>query len=155
MSAPRRSRKTVTAEGGAAARRSYGSGRVYVRKGSAGRETFYGSWWTNGRRVNRRLGVKRVHGSREGLTTAQAEAQLRRLMGEVSPTAPQDDRLDVTDAGRRYRYHLAARAVVWRVNFSSGRSIGGAGWTIWSVRWRPAPRRACASLSPRAEGRAA
>ena len=108
MSAAGTSRKTSTTEGGAAARRSYGSGRVYVRKGSAGQETFYGSWWTNGRRVNRRLGVKRARGSREGLTTAQAEAQLRRLMGEVSPTAPQGDRLDVGDAGRRYRHHLAA-----------------------------------------------
>ncbi len=58
--------------------------------------------------MNRRLGVRRARGSREGLTTAQAEAQLRRLMGEVGPTAPQGDRLDVGDAGRRYRHHLAA-----------------------------------------------
>jgi len=65
MSAAGTSRKTSTAEGRAAARRAYGSGRVYVRKGSAGQETFYGSWWTNGRRVNRRLGVKRARGSRE------------------------------------------------------------------------------------------
>jgi hypothetical protein len=58
--------------------------------------------------VNRRLGVKRARGSREGLTTAQAEAQLRRLMGEVSPTAAQGDRLDVEEVGRRYRHHLNA-----------------------------------------------
>jgi hypothetical protein len=70
-----------------ASRRSYGSGRVYVRTDSAGRETYYGSWWVNGRRVNRRLGAKRVRGSREGLTAAQAEAELRRLIREVEPSA--------------------------------------------------------------------
>ena len=93
---------------GSAARRSYGSGRVYVRTDSAGRETFYGSWWANTRRVNRRLGVKRARGSREGLTAAQAEAELRRLMGEVTPNAAQGDRLDVAEVGRRYRKHLEA-----------------------------------------------
>jgi hypothetical protein len=70
-----------------ASRRSYGSGRVYVRTDSAGRETYYGSWWMNGRRVNRRLGAKRVRGSREGLTAARAEAELRRLIREVAPSA--------------------------------------------------------------------
>jgi integrase len=93
---------------GTAARRSYGSGRVYVRTDSAGRETFYGSWWTNGRRMNRRLGMKRARGSRVGLTAAQAEAELRRLTGEVTPNAAQGDRLDVAEIGRRYRKHLEA-----------------------------------------------
>jgi integrase len=91
-----------------AAKRSYGSGRVYVRTDVAGGETFYGSWWSNGRRVKRRLGVKRVRGSREGLTTAQAEAELRRLMGEVRPSSSAGDRLDVAEVGRRYRKHLEA-----------------------------------------------
>jgi hypothetical protein len=91
-----------------AARRSYGSGRVYVRTDVTGRETFYGSWWSNGRRVKRRLGIKRVRGSREGLTTAQAEAELRRLMGEVRPSSSASDRLDVAEVGRRYRKHLEA-----------------------------------------------
>ncbi len=90
------------------ARRSYGSGRVYVRTDAAGRETFYGSWWTNGRRVKRRLGVKRARGSREGLTAAQAESELRRLMGEVTPSASRGERLDMAEVGRRYRKHLEA-----------------------------------------------
>jgi integrase len=89
-----------------ASRRSYGSGRVYVRTDSAGRETYYGSWWMNGRRVNRRLGAKRVRGSREGLTAAQAEAELRRLIREVAPSAASADRLDVREVGQRYRVHL-------------------------------------------------
>lgn len=91
-----------------ASRRSYGSGRVYVRTDSAGRETYYGSWWTNGRRVNRRLGAKRVRGSREGLTAAQAEVELRRLIREVEPSAASADRLDVGEVGRRYCAHLTA-----------------------------------------------
>ncbi|HEX5307628.1 MAG TPA: tyrosine-type recombinase/integrase [Solirubrobacteraceae bacterium] len=90
-----------------AARRSYGSGRVYVRTDSAGRETYYGSWWSNGRRVNRKLGAKRTRGSREGMTAAQAEAQLRRLIREVEAT-PTVDRLDVSEVGRRYLAHLNA-----------------------------------------------
>jgi integrase len=100
--------KAATTEAGTTARRSYGSGRVYVRTDSAGRETFYGSWWTNGRRMNRRLGMKRARGSREGLTAAQAEAELRRLTGEITPDAAQGDRLDVAEIGRRYRKHLEA-----------------------------------------------
>ena len=91
-----------------AARRSYGSGRVYVRTDAAGRETFYGSWWSNGTRVKRRLGVKRARGSREGLTAAQAETELRRLMGDVRPSSSAGDRLDMAEVGRRYRKHLEA-----------------------------------------------
>ncbi len=91
-----------------ASRRSYGSGRVYVRTDSAGRETYYGSWWANSRRVNRRLGARRARGSREGLTAAQAEAELRRLIREVAPSTASPDRLDVGEVGRRYRAHLTA-----------------------------------------------
>lgn len=90
-----------------AARRSYGSGRVYVRSDSAGRETYYGSWWSNGRRVNRKLGPKRARGSREGLTATQAEAELRRLMRDAQ-SAPPTDRLDVSEVGQRYLTHLKA-----------------------------------------------
>jgi|SRR6185312_10812621 len=88
-----------------ATRRSYGSGRVYVRSDSAGRETYYGSWWSNGRRVNRKLGQKRTRGSREGLTATQAEAELRRLMREVQSEQP-TDRLDVSEVGQLYLAHL-------------------------------------------------
>jgi integrase len=90
-----------------ATRRSYGSGRVYVRSDSAGRETYYGSWWSNGRRVNRKLGPKRARGSREGLTAAQAEAELRRLIRDVQ-SEQLTDRLDVSEVGQRYLAHLKA-----------------------------------------------
>ncbi len=35
------------------ARRSYGTGSLDVRTDSAGRETWYGKWHANGRRVKR------------------------------------------------------------------------------------------------------
>lgn len=89
------------------ARRSYGSGRVYVRTDSAGRETYYGSWWSNGRRVNRKLGSKRERGKHQGLTAVQAEAELRRLMREVEAT-PTVDRLNVSEVGQLYLAHLTA-----------------------------------------------
>jgi hypothetical protein len=64
-----------------ASRRLYGSGRLYVRTDGNGRETWYGSWYTGNRRVNRSLGAKRPRGGRKGLTQAMAEAEMRRIMG--------------------------------------------------------------------------
>jgi hypothetical protein len=58
-----------------AARRSYGTGSLIVRSDSAGRETWYLLWHSNGRRVKRRIGLKRAEGSRDGLTRAQAESR--------------------------------------------------------------------------------
>jgi integrase len=89
-----------------AAKRSYGSGRIYLRTDSNGRETFYGSWWSGGQRVNRRLGTKRPRGSREGLTATQAEEKLRELIAETVPTAARGDRLTLSEAGERYQRHL-------------------------------------------------
>ena len=61
-------------------RRSYGSGSLQIRSDHNGRETYYGSWRVGGRRVKRRLGVKRTPSCADGLTRVQAEAALRRLM---------------------------------------------------------------------------
>lgn len=91
-----------------AARRSYGTGRVYVRTDKNGRETYYGSWYVGDRRVNRRLGPKRAPGEREGLTATQAEAELRRRMTDEGAIANVGERIDVAELGRRYRLHLEA-----------------------------------------------
>lgn len=85
-------------------RRSYGTGSLYVREDRNGREAYYGTWWANGRRVKRVIGPKRAPGSRDGLTRAQAEAELRRLMAEVQVTAPVGHSL--TLAAERYQRHL-------------------------------------------------
>src|SRR5205085_6890225 len=48
------------------ARRSYGAGQLYTRRDGNGRETWYGRWYVAGRRIKRKIGPKRVPGSREG-----------------------------------------------------------------------------------------
>jgi integrase len=52
------------------------------------------------------IGRKRAEGSRDGLTRARAEAELRRLMVEVQVVAPVGHSLTVAAAGERYRRHL-------------------------------------------------
>ena len=85
-------------------RRSYGSGRIFVRTDAAGVESWYGSWYVDGRRLKRKLGPKRPAGSREGLTAAQAERELRRRIDSERPVLR--SRLTVTTAAQRYLEHL-------------------------------------------------
>lgn len=85
-------------------RRSYGSGSLYARRDARGAESWYGKWWVGGHRVQRRLGPKRTPGSRDGLTRAQAERELRRRIETEKPVVR--SRLSVEDAGRRYLEHL-------------------------------------------------
>jgi len=88
-------------------RRSYGTGRLYTRADRNGRETWYGKWHANGRRVNRKVGPKRASGGRIGLTRPQAESELRRLMAEVQVNSPVAETLTVAAAGARYQRHLS------------------------------------------------
>src|SRR4051794_14816651 len=83
------------------AKRSYGSGRLFVRADGAGRETWYGSWRIGGRRVKRRLGPKRRPATADGLTRTQAEAELRRLMASTTVVAGAARRT-VEEAGTAY-----------------------------------------------------
>lgn len=69
-------------EGGAIARRSYGSGSLYLRRDAAGRESWYGRWYAGGRQVKRSIGPRRLRGTREGLTRAQAERRLQQLVDQ-------------------------------------------------------------------------
>jgi integrase len=88
-------------------RRSYGTGSLIVRRDTAGLETWYGQWRVGAKLVKRRLGPKRRAGERTGLTKAQAERELRRLIdAEVAIAAR--SRLDVGEAGERYLAHLRA-----------------------------------------------
>jgi integrase len=92
-------------------RRSYGTGRVYVRVDRNGRETFYGSWYANGRRVNRSLGPRRETGARDGLTTTQAETRLRELISQADVAGPaKGDVLTITELGSRYMKDLERQA---------------------------------------------
>jgi len=77
-----------------ATRRNYGTGRLYVKQGS-----WFGRWWIDGHRVNRKLGKVREPGSHDGLTKREAEAAMRRMIGVVA--APADERLTIAEAGER------------------------------------------------------
>jgi len=83
-------------------RRSYGTGSLYTRKDSAGRETWYGRWWAVGSPTRRALGLKRTPGSRDGLTELQAERELSRLMHETPRRAPVSESLNAQELGARY-----------------------------------------------------
>jgi integrase len=83
------------------ARRSYGTGSLYVKAGS-----WYGRWWIGDRRVKRKLAPVRQAGSREGLTKSQAERELRRRIEREKPLAPVGGRLTLEQAGERYIHHL-------------------------------------------------
>lgn len=88
------------------ARRPAGTGSLFVRTDAGGRETYYATWYQGGRKVKRRIGAKRAPGTRTGLTKTQAEAELRRLIGEVRTSVPRQDRITVELAGERYIEHL-------------------------------------------------
>ena len=91
-------------------RRSHGSGSLYVRADRAGHEAWYAHWRSNGRQVKRKIGPKRADGTRDGLTRTQAEAELRRLIGETAPAHRQvGERLDVAELGGRYLAYAERR----------------------------------------------
>ena len=90
-------------------RRSYGTGSLYVRTDRNGRESWYAYWRTNGRAAKRRIGLRRTAGSREGLTRAQAEAELRRLMSEVKLNPRLGELLTVAQVGERYLHYLQSK----------------------------------------------
>jgi integrase len=120
------------------AKRSYGSGSLYTRTDAAGKETWYGKWRHNGRQVKRRIGPKRAAGSREGLTRSQAEAELRRKIGEVevNPRTPGERRtveevagIYIAQAKRRGRKRSTLEDIesdtrVHLAPFFAGRSLG-------------------------------
>ena len=88
-------------------RRSYGTGSLFVRTDRAGRESWYGQWRQDGQLVKRRVGPKRSIGAADGLTKAQAEKELRRLVASTIAAPPREP-ITVAEAGRRHLEHLAA-----------------------------------------------
>ena len=91
-------------EDGEVARRSYGSGSLFVRRDARGQEAWYGKWYRGTRRIKRKIGPKRQRASSEGLTRAQAERELQRRVEMERPVLR--SRVSVQEAGRRYVEHL-------------------------------------------------
>jgi integrase len=89
------------------AKRSYGTGSLYVARDARGRESWYGRWQLPGvGKANRRIGWRRQPGSREGLTRVQAERELRRRIdADAVVLAPAHQRT-IAEAGGEYVDHL-------------------------------------------------
>ena len=84
------------------ARRSYGTGQLFVKRDARGREHWYARFYVGGRRPKRRVGLKRGAGSSDGLTRTQAEKKLRGLMESESLAVAADNRVAIRPAGERY-----------------------------------------------------
>jgi hypothetical protein len=132
--------------------RPHGAGRLYVKWGS-----YYARWRTpDGRYVNRRVGQVRRRGSVDGLTKAEAEAAVRRLIeaesNRRSPTIAERprtldevidllrDRLEVQGARLSYRQNCES---MQRIHVSP--SLGGR--RIQSVTHRDIERLARSMLA--------
>lgn len=119
-----------------AVRRPHGTGSLLVRKDALGRETWYGKWRVGDRQVMRRLGHRRQAGESVGLTRREAEAELRRLIGEEQGT-PSQERLNLETLAPRYLAHKETQGLrrhtlktyemmlrVHLVPFFGGRGLG-------------------------------
>jgi hypothetical protein len=91
---------------GKAPRRPSGTGALFVRVDSTGRETWYGKWRVGGIQVKRKLGLKRLPGSSTGLTAREAETALRRAIEETATRPPAVERLDFGEVAERYIIHV-------------------------------------------------
>jgi integrase len=85
--------------GKSVSRRPRGTGALFIKRDSAGRETWYGKWRVGSVQVKRRVGPKRIPSTRDGLTRTQAEAELRRLIGSVDHATVRRERVTVEDVG--------------------------------------------------------
>ena len=81
-------------------RRPRGTGSIIEKDGA-----YYGKWRVGERQVKRKLGAIRTSGTRDGLTGAQAEQALRRVMGEVQAPPP-EQRTTFSDVGGAYLHRL-------------------------------------------------
>ncbi len=142
-------------------RRSYGTGSLYTRTDRNGRETYYGIGYRNGRRFNRKLGLKRTPDTPAGLTVKQAEAALAALMGNAEVAGTVGERLSMGEVAERYllhakrrgrkhstlgnleselRVHVVARSSPARPSTPSSRATWPSSCWRWSARGSP-PRR--------------
>lgn|SRR5215211_1441235 len=101
------------------ARRPYGSGSLTIRHGN-----YYGRWRVGGRLVQRKLGLVRQPGTREGLTRAQAERELRRRIERERVSAPLGRALTVAEAGEHLIDHLKRSGASRPRLASTGRCCG-------------------------------
>ena len=91
-------------------RRSYGTGTLYRRADSHGRQWWYGRWHNGASRPNRKIGAIRTRGGEEGLTHREAERALQKL---IESEQPKDAGAEITigEAGDLLLQHLEAKGL--------------------------------------------
>ena len=89
----------MTASSKPAPRRPRGTGSLFVRRDSAGREVWYGKWWAGTTQIKRRIGPKRLPSAGDGLTRSQAEGELRKMIGAIGPVAARSERVTIGEVG--------------------------------------------------------
>lgn len=89
-------------------RRPRNTGSLLVRRDRSGQEVWHARLYVGGKQRRRTIGLKRLPGTRIGLTRAQAEAELRRLIAEARTAPPVVERIAFNDAADRYLRHLEA-----------------------------------------------
>lgn len=105
-------------------KRSHGTGQLYVKWGA-----YYGRWVAlDGRRVNRKIGKVRVRGEKGGITRAEAERGLRKLIEAHEaqpPPAPGDRPPTVNEVAERLRARLEIEGIrpSYRSNLESMQRI--------------------------------
>jgi integrase len=82
-----------------APRRPRGTGSLFIRRDSAGREVWYGKWWAGTTQIKRRIGPKRAPSTSDGLTRSLAEAELRKMIGAIGPIAARNERVTIAEVG--------------------------------------------------------
>lgn len=87
-------------------RRAYGVGTLETRVNKQGREVYYGRFRAGGRQIRKRLGLKRRAGESTGMTKAEAERALQKLIEAYTRLTPVSERIDLQVAGERYLVHL-------------------------------------------------
>lgn len=121
-------------------RRSYGTGSLFTRVDANGRATYYGRWRSGGSQVKRKIGPKRRSGESDGLTLAQAEAQLRHMIAtdsarpqvRASVTVKQASDAYIADAERKgrkpsTRENIESETRVHLTPFYAGRTMDAIG----------------------------
>ena len=86
-------------------RRPRGTGSLYLRHDASGREHWYARFYSGGDQLKRAIGLRRLPGTRIGLTRTEAERVLRRLIDETH-AVPQHGRVEFAAAAAAVLTHL-------------------------------------------------
>jgi hypothetical protein len=103
-------------------KRSHGSGHLYVKRGS-----YYGRWrGVDGRLINTKIGKVRTRGEGDGISRADAERGLRRLVDAETrlPPSPEEQSRTVDEVADELRERPAIEGARCRIARTASRCSG-------------------------------